>query len=477
MASDLPPAKVYVKNEVYVGISLPFVRVVPGVCCGLFPFVSYQIMLVDEGITWTLERSYSECAEFHNAMKKKYKSVALDDFPGKMFSPVLSKDAIRQRKADMEHCLQEVLKIGDIDKNDDVRRFFSFEIRGLLKKREERMEAKIEIKEKKLGDRENLIKKREEIVRKEELDADALKETLYHEEKNMVARNQKKEKQLELEPRIAEEKKKFKCFVEKLMNMIDRDVKVNSTFDDTVSELKDSVEKLVSDTVVDQRKQADLLHQLQQTEDKNQELDQKTEELSRELKELKELKELTTAPGSFDSGSRIKDVSSPNSVKSDKESTNEVPKEEKLGTPLRIETTTKPTRMLQRPKGFNMAAPLQIPPFANVNFAKHRLSLDGVTSQVEHPVLQTQRRGSNLSTAEDPVAQTRLSWAPPATVPRDIYRQPLQQYQSNHPVTVARGLLQSSAASSAAEGRAGNTTTMRGVTERRHAPWTSRDRK
>jgi len=116
MASDYPAIPVRVKNEVYVGVSLPCVRVVAGSCCGLFPSVSYQIMLDDEGVTWNLERSYSECAKFYNIIKEKYRNCEFGEFPPKKITPFLDSHFIVERKAEMEKCLQTALQLGDIDK-------------------------------------------------------------------------------------------------------------------------------------------------------------------------------------------------------------------------------------------------------------------------------------------------------------------------------------------------------------------------
>jgi len=433
MDSDLPQATVCVKNEVYVGISLPCVRVVPGICCGLFPSVSYQIMLVDEGITWNLERSYSECAAFYKAIKAKYKSVELGDFPGKKFSPSLSKTEIWQRKAEMEHCLQEVLKIGDIHKNDSVRRFFSFEYANVLKDRDARKEAVLQSKETVLAARENDIKAREEELKKEEFNLDAKKQDLYLEERNMVAKmaDHAADERVKFERNICDrEKKKFESFVEHLMFKIDPEIEVHSP-----SKLENSVEKLVSDNARHLGNISDLHHMLYKNEMMNEELKQENRVLSQELTEQ------TAVPSSYE-------MTPSGSVKSDRESTDEIPNEEKVETSDQKNAGTRLSKnaiQFQPLKGLTArGAHIGLPLHGLTSYtkSKHRRSLDAATGLIENPVL---RRPSCFTGIEEPPALSRpLLPGMPPYVNRDIYPQ--------SPYLVARERSNSAAPSTAAAG-------------------------
>jgi len=225
MASDYPAIPVRVKNEVYVGVSLPCVRVVAGSCCGLFPSVSYQIMLDDEGVTWNLERSYSECAKFYNIIKEKYRSCELGEFPPKKITPFLDSHSISERKAEMEKCLQTVLQIGDIDKNEIVRSFFKFELCNLVKNRDAKMQAHLDRKAVKLEETKNFLEKREDMVHSQEVVVRCKKQALLNEKMELVEKHKKKI--LEHSVQIEQEKQKFFEFGAKLMGLVESEATID----------------------------------------------------------------------------------------------------------------------------------------------------------------------------------------------------------------------------------------------------------
>eukprot|EP00397_Hematodinium_sp_SG-2012_P009460 GEMP01009544.1.p1 GENE.GEMP01009544.1~~GEMP01009544.1.p1 ORF type:complete len:443 (+),score=120.04 GEMP01009544.1:88-1416(+) len=178
---------VNLKRVEYVDLSLTTFRIVDG----CIPCVSYTVLLEDDGVSWTVERRFRELAKFYNAILAAYQKCELPPFPPKTLMPSVEKSFINKRKQEMQKCLQALLQVPEIEKDQAVRDFFEFERADLVHRRDERKNAFNKAKEFSMQDRENVVSELHGSVVQRETDLGARETDLGAIEAKIHKREQK----------------------------------------------------------------------------------------------------------------------------------------------------------------------------------------------------------------------------------------------------------------------------------------------